>query len=1150
MTAKRQRGQSRSEYHFPQRRVLLVMSSAASLCPPETHQFEMVYQGRRSTKDIHPGHGDNAVTGKPWKVRSHKRAAPASQCNENYSHINRTWTSECVNFYIATTGVCLCLIRTTDEGNSDKRRTRRSSTDSLRNELGKVGSLLLSNEGEPFPPVISNSRRVRDVISVTALKGNVVTLVCPMYVAAWASIIWEKGENRLPYNHRQRVQSDGSLAITSVQHGSDDGEYICMFTDSRNQKHTGKVVLKVSEPPVISHYEFRQDMRVGMRIKVFCTVVQGDPPFGFSWLKDGAVVDGNLARILSLSVQNLRDYSMLSTDSLRLEHSGNYTCIVKNQAASTSYSAVLHVNEPPKWHVEPQNAAVIQGKNAQLQCSATGTPHPTITWMIASDPTREEFLPLYNSHKYGLFPNGTLSIQQVEAGESGYYLCKAANGFGEDLSKLVFLTVRRPPKFDVKFRAHAVKRGEKARLQCSAQGDLPISVSWTKNNERISEANKYRISTQSNSTMSFTSSTLSILTEAVEDSGIYSCYAKNHYGTDETSMRLLVQEVPGSPVNLTVINATASSLTLTWEEPFRGNSAITRFLIQYREAGTDDTSALRNLTVNSSQALSALITDLRPARVFSLRVKAENGVGWGPFGGWVTANTEEDVPSSPPVNITARPTGPNSIKISWEPSKEEDWNGHLKGYYISYRPLGSTGEQYYHKTVDVHNPHQRQEIHLTNLRLSMSYSVAIQAFTRKGAGPKSDEVVVKTLDDVPPSPPTLEVVSVTSDSVTLGWSLKTSFGNPVTEYVLHQRKDMEPWHETAISTAEPTYTVRDLECGTTYQFFMTAHNSLGRSEPSDIIRAKTDGAAPLSPSKEEFVHPSQHHATLNLLSWKSGGCELLEFSVRIRQGNTHAWTTLADSIPTNQSQFMLKNLAPGTLYIIHVVAKSTAGATEAQYEFATSNGTSHVASVEATSSHPKRSTLPGVTDLEILIPILVSSFVVVVVIIVGFVLCSRESMCAANRRDCGQQDYPNNYSEEIVAMKDLANAAECVNSCEENIHRSVSQGGQTYPTSQSIYGQRPEIDDGRHPYAMPYDVLHSHNAQDTGREDRVDRGTLKRRGDDKIPRSNIYISRQSLTHQKQRERPYESLTVNINPYRSDAATSSSPSTKDNDELDA
>ncbi|KAL3170123.1 hypothetical protein MRX96_015183 [Rhipicephalus microplus] len=376
-----------------------------------------------------------------------------------------------------------------------------------------------SDEDELFLPLSKGLRVMRDVSSDHGAQGQV-------------------GSNKIPFNHRQRVQPDGSLSISNVQQVSDDGNYVCRFTDSRNQKHTGNVLLKVIEPPVISHYEFRKDMQVGMRIKVFCTVVQGDPPFLFTWLKDGVPVveNGAPSSQAALNVHNERDYSMLSTDSLQLEHSGNYTCVVKNQAATTAYSAVLRVNEPPKWDVEPESAAVVQGRNVQLQCSASGTPQPIITWMIASDSTREEFLPLYNSHKYGLFPNGTLSIHQLEPEESGYYLCKASNGFGEDLSKLVFLTVKhdqfrvryderlldweragegvvgsdlgaeqllelrqlmerhleRPPKFDVKFRAHAVKRGEKARLQCTAIGDLPIAITWSKNNDRVPEKTKYK----------------------------------------------------------------------------------------------------------------------------------------------------------------------------------------------------------------------------------------------------------------------------------------------------------------------------------------------------------------------------------------------------------------------------------------------------------------------------------------------------------------------------------------------------------------------------------------------------------------------------------------------------------------------------------
>ncbi|KAM7304544.1 putative cell adhesion molecule [Ixodes scapularis] len=252
------------------------------------------------------------------------------------------------------------------------RRVRRSLLPDAESFGDSSGQATASSASEEFayPPV--KSVRVRDVSSVTALKGKSVSLVCPLYVAAWASVSWEKGSSKIPFNHRQRVQPDGSLSISNVQQVSDDGSYVCRFTDSRNQKHTGNVLLKVivngdgsrqvggwmstkcvltpcscspsAEPPVISHYEFRQDMQVGMRIKVFCTVVRGDAPFLFTWLKDGVPVDPAAGVQAGLSVQNQRDYSMLSADSLQLEHSGNYTCVVKNQAATTTYSAMLRVN--------------------------------------------------------------------------------------------------------------------------------------------------------------------------------------------------------------------------------------------------------------------------------------------------------------------------------------------------------------------------------------------------------------------------------------------------------------------------------------------------------------------------------------------------------------------------------------------------------------------------------------------------------------------------------------------------------------------------------------------------------------------------------------------------------------------------------------
>ncbi|KAH8018730.1 hypothetical protein HPB51_010986 [Rhipicephalus microplus] len=99
---------------------------------------------------------------------------------------------------------------------------------------------------------------------------------------------------------------------------------------------------------------------------------------------------------------------------------------------------------------------------------------------------------------------------------------------------------------------------------------------------------------------------------------------------------------------------------------------------------------------------------------------------------------------------------------------------------------------------------------------------------------------------------------------------------------------------------------------------------------------------------------------------------------------------------------------------------------------------------------------------------------------------------------------------------------------------------------------------------MPYDVLHGGGAGAEGAaaedgngadggagcQNHLDgRSTLKRRSDLKDHRSNnIYISRQSLSRTKPRERPYESLMVNMNPYPADGTTTSTLSRKDQEDI--
>ncbi|GBM83838.1 hypothetical protein AVEN_205537-1, partial [Araneus ventricosus] len=77
-----------------------------------------------------------------------------------------------------------------------------------------------------------------------------------------------------------------------------------------------------------------------MRETVQCAVLAGDPPFDFSWLKDGQP----LADLRDISVLKTGDFmSTLMISKLNADSNGNYTCRVSNGAGLDEKSASLSV---------------------------------------------------------------------------------------------------------------------------------------------------------------------------------------------------------------------------------------------------------------------------------------------------------------------------------------------------------------------------------------------------------------------------------------------------------------------------------------------------------------------------------------------------------------------------------------------------------------------------------------------------------------------------------------------------------------------------------------------------------------------------------------------------------------------------------------
>jgi hypothetical protein len=114
------------------------------------------------------------------------------------------------------------------------------------------------------------------------------------------------------------------------------------------------------------------------------------------------------------------------------------------------------------------------------------------------------------------------------------------------------------------------------------------------------------------------------------------------------------------------------------------------------------------------------------------------------------------VPSGAPVDIRTEARSSTELFVSWEPPERELWNGNLLGYYVGYQEQSlhatvssapsTTTHSYNFKTVEV-GAHYGGEVLLQGLAKYTTYSIVVQAYNSRGAGPSSEQVTACTQED-------------------------------------------------------------------------------------------------------------------------------------------------------------------------------------------------------------------------------------------------------------------------------------------------------------------------------------------------------------------------------------------------------------------
>ncbi|XP_054166069.1 cell adhesion molecule Dscam2-like [Oppia nitens] len=849
--------------------------------------------------------------------------------------------------------------------------------------------------------------------TVTVVSGRQIALRCPVIAYPIESIVWQHNSNTLPVNHRQKIEPiingvGGKLHIINVHRNNDQGEYWCIIKGSNGKPVKGSIHLIVKVAPLIDGQPLSETTRAnqGMKVKLMCSILEGDPPIHIKWFKEDS--DTPVQSSHTISLQNSEDYSLLTFKSVEHKDMGHWTCKAWNDVESVNRSTYLIVNVSPAWKQEPKNTYVVLGEDCVIDCWADGSPLPKVIWKksittnsdISSDSEHpSEYREVVSSYRHQVYQNGTFFIQEVDKSDAGFYMCQISNGIGAGLSKVIQIIVHSPPYFDIKFISNSVAKGETAIIQCEAQGDPILRVEWQKDKQKISSLIDKRYSTkQEIISPQKVISYLEISSTVRHDSALYTCVVSNNFGTDDTNIQLIVQEVPEPPYGLTVTEIVSRSATISWKSSFSGNSAIIKFTLEYRTNCSEDHS-WREMSTATASDNKLILRALIPVCYYEVRMYAENALGRSePTSSTLVFQTNEEVPGGPPIDVIIETTSSTSLKIKWKPPLKEIQFGKIKGYYIGYK-IADSDEPFQYKNVDIigdNDPNKFETSYVTNLKRKTTYIIVVQSYNSVGAGPRSDEVRVATFDSQPPTSPLLEVISTTFDSITVRWDANQN-DIEEKEYVLHFKEDREQqWHQKKLKTKSNQYVLDSsngmagIRCGTKYKLFMTASNSLGTGEPSETISARTKGAAPLSPSTQEFLIPNATIALLRLSSWQMSGCPIKWFTFKYKPIHQKQWIALPEDVALDKDFYFIRDLVPNKDYKLLVSAHSDAGVTEAEYNFKTLNTTVlvRVASVPPVDASAQAESLSLFRNITVLLPVIIS--IIVLCVILGTLLgCMR-----------------------------------------------------------------------------------------------------------------------------------------------------------------
>ncbi|XP_060932054.1 neuronal cell adhesion molecule-like isoform X9 [Limanda limanda] len=368
-------------------------------------------------------------------------------------------------------------------------------------------------------------------------------------------IFWmDNNFQRLPQSSRVSQSLNGDLYFSNVLREDSRNDYICYarFPHTQTIQQKQPITVKVlnleaindtmaafyndtdlfSEDPVDerkptflipSGSSSSQTVLRGQVLELEC-IAEGLPTPEIYWTKVSGDLPAQRWSFLYYK-KNLRIVNASASDA------GDYRCGAKNKLGSVHHTIHVSVKASPYWiSGAPRNLVLAPGENGVLTCRASGTPKPSITWLMNG-------IPIENSPKdlSRKVEDDTIIFTDIQMGSSAVYQCNVSNGHGYLMANAFVNVLSEPPRvLTPADKVYQVIKNHRARIDCAFFGSPIPKITWFKDSRSSTlDGDPY---------IQHDNGTLEIHTAQARNSGKYTCAARNMLGIFENHVYLEVKE--------------------------------------------------------------------------------------------------------------------------------------------------------------------------------------------------------------------------------------------------------------------------------------------------------------------------------------------------------------------------------------------------------------------------------------------------------------------------------------------------------------------------------------------------------------------------------------------------------------------------------